>query len=160
MAAARLPRIGKTDCRVAAVFGFEPDFCDTAVVHLEKGAPEVPIWLFSSVRSLPETAQLCERVSVHPGSLRLLLRAQVQLWPLWVALSVATWTGGRGHWPLKLAPFLIPPFRALILDRHGGLFAGTAALILVHVRRGVWGAIHSGWNRVAGRTSRPPCAGS
>jgi polysaccharide biosynthesis protein PslH len=139
---------GKGDRKVAAVFGFAPEACHSAVVQLRKGAPEVPVWLFSTAQPLAETARLCERVCTHPSSLVLLLLAQVRLWPSWVAISVATWTGGHGRWPVKLAPFLIPPFKALILNRHGGFFAGTPALILIHVRREIWGAIHSGWNRV------------
>jgi glycosyltransferase involved in cell wall biosynthesis len=118
------------------------------VVHIRNGAPDVPVWLFSTAPPLAETARLCERVHVHPSPLALLLLAEVRLWRCWVAISAGTWTGGRGKWPLKLAPFLIPPFRALFLNRHGGFFPGTPASVFLHDRRIVRGAIHSGWNRL------------
>jgi hypothetical protein len=143
-----LKRLGKGDRKVAAVFGVTPEACHAAALHLRRGAPGVPVWLFSAAAPLRETSELCEQVHVHPSSLLLLLRAEIRLWPCWVAISVGTWTGGRGYWPLKLAPFLIPPFRALILNRHGGFFPGTPANVFLHDRRIVWGALQSGWNRV------------
>jgi len=54
------------------------------------------------------------------------LGAHSVLWPHWVALSVATWTGGHGPWGAKLAPFLVPPFRTLILNENGDFFDATA----------------------------------
>ncbi len=143
-----LKSLGKGERRVAAVFGFEPKDCHAAVTHLRRGAQDVPVWLFSTTHPLPETIELCERVETHRSSLRLLLSAQTRLWRCWPAISVTTWTGGHGRWALKLAPFLIPPFRVLILNSHGGFFSGTPSLIWVHVRRQLWGAVHSGWNRV------------
>ncbi len=118
------------------------------MVHLRKGAPDVPVWLFSKVPPLPETAALCERVEVRRSSLLLLLRAELQLWPRWVAISVGTWTGQRGKWPLKLAPFLIPPFRALVLNENADFFAATPVAILQHWTRRLRDAVHSRWCRV------------
>jgi glycosyltransferase involved in cell wall biosynthesis len=143
-----LKRLGKSDQKVAAVFGYTAEACHTAVVHLREGAPEVPVWLFAATQPLPETAALCQRVQVHRSSLLLLLHAEQQLWPRWVALSVATWTGERGRWPLKLAPFLVPPFRSLLLNRHGDFLSGTPANIVLHCRHRFREASHSSWNRV------------
>ncbi len=138
---------GKSERKVAAVFGFTPTGCHRAVVHLRAGAPEIPVWLFTTTEPLPETAVLCESVHVSRNSLALLWQAEVGLWPRWVCLSVAPWTGERGTWPLKVAPFLIPPFRALLLNRQGDFLPGTAGNILLHWRRGLGNACHSGWNR-------------
>jgi glycosyltransferase involved in cell wall biosynthesis len=139
---------GKSERKVAAVFGFAPSECHTAVLHLRKGAPEVPVWLFSREQPFPETSELCERIHVNRSSLALLLQAERQLWPRWVALSVGTWTGQRGKWPLKLAPFLIPPFRALLLNSDQDFFPGTPANIWRHCRRRLRDAAHSGWHRI------------
>ena len=99
---------GKGETKVAAVFGISPEPCHAAVMHLKAGAPEVPIWLFATAAPLPETSVLCEQVFVSRRSLFLFLRAQIELWPYWVAIAVGTWTAEHGRWPLKLAPFFIP----------------------------------------------------
>ncbi len=117
-----LRRAGKGDKKVAAVFGASAAACHQAVLHLREGAPEVPIWLFTTVEPQPVTAALCERVVRSTNALALAGDAQAQLWRCWVAITVGAWTGERGAWPLKLAPFLVPPFRVLILNRDGGLF--------------------------------------
>ncbi len=144
---ALLKRAGKGDRKVAAVFGISPEHCDRAVRHLHRGAPNIPVWLYSTREPFPETAALCDKVVVRGGSLALLAAAEKQLWPFWVALSVGTWTGERGCWPLKLAPFLIPPFRALLLNRNGDFFAAAPGAIARHVRRLARDAVHSGWHR-------------
>jgi len=77
-------------------------------------------------RPLPETEALCERVYLNKRSLMLVAGSERHLWRCSVAISVGTWTGS-GAWPLKLAPFLIPPFRVLILNSNGGFFSGTPA---------------------------------
>ena len=137
---------GKSEARVAAVFGFSPASCHQAVLYLRKGAPAVPVWLFATCQPLPETLCLCEKVVVHSSGLVLLHRAQRDLWHRWLALSVATWTGGHGKWILKLAPFLIPPFRALILNAHGDFLAGTPRGVACHALRIVRDACENGWH--------------
>ena len=139
---------GKGESKVAAVFGFSPAFCHLAVVHLRKGAPDVPVWLFATVQPTPETTALCDRVLVRSNSLALMADALRSLWPVWVALSVAPWTGGHGRWALKLAPFLIPPFRVLLLNTHGDFFSGTPAAILRHVGHRLHDAADSVWNQL------------
>jgi glycosyltransferase involved in cell wall biosynthesis len=62
----------------------------------------------------------------------LFLDALRQLSRRHVALGVGTWTGSRGNWPLKLAPLVVPPFRAVLLNKHGDFFAGTAGGIARH----------------------------
>ena len=76
-----LGRLGKSERKVAAVFGGTPEECHAAVLHLRHGAPEIPIWLFSNSTPFPETAELCERVHVSRGSAALLLEAQAALRP-------------------------------------------------------------------------------
>src|ERR1035437_10511934 len=106
--------------RVAAVFAFRTADASKSVLHLRQGAPGTPVWLYSTVPPPAETAVLCERVLVCSSPWRLLLQAQKHLWPLRAALAIGAWTGGRGNWLLKLSPFLIPPGRALLLNRRGG----------------------------------------
>jgi glycosyltransferase involved in cell wall biosynthesis len=140
--------VGKGEGKVAAIFGLAPASCHKAVLHLRAGAPEVPIWLFSTQPVPPETEALCEQVSVNRSSLALLLEAQRLLWPHWVAIGVTTWTGEHGKWPVKLAPFLIPPFRALLLNENGDFFRATPAGILRHGGRRLRDLFQSGWHTV------------
>jgi glycosyltransferase involved in cell wall biosynthesis len=137
---------GKRDQKVAAVFGLSPESCHRAVLHLRGGAPDAPVWLFSTVPPWPETEALCERVCVRRGALSLLLRAQAELWPRWVALGVSTWTGEHGAWPLKLAPFAIPPFRAVLLNENGDFFGASSSAIRVHVGRRLRANAHDAIN--------------
>ncbi|HTX37869.1 MAG TPA: glycosyltransferase family 4 protein [Bryobacteraceae bacterium] len=134
---------GKGDRKVAVVFGSSAPECHRAVVHLAQGALRVPVWLFCTQSPLPETAALCQRVSVAPNPLSLLRDAARQLASRWVALAVAPWTGqGRG-WLLKLAPFLWPPFRVLVMNEHGDFFAASPAPVVRHVGRRVRDRFHS-----------------
>jgi glycosyltransferase involved in cell wall biosynthesis len=73
-----------------------------------------------------------------------------------VAFAVSTWTRNRDSWLLKLAPFLLPPFRVLIMNENGDFFRGTPALIWIHCSRRLRDRIHSGWRHAAdlGRGSR------
>ncbi len=139
---------GKGEGKVAAVFGLSAETCHSAVLHFRSGAPDVPIWLFSTVAPTAETASLCEQVHVKPGSLALLFEAQRLLWAHWVAIGVTTWTGGHGKWPVKLAPFLIPPFRALVLNENGDFFRGSPAGVVRHCGRRLRDLFHSGWHTV------------
>ena len=138
---------GKGDSKVAAVFGFRQGNCHRAVAHVRAGAPGIPVWLFSTVEPGLETRALCEKVFVHRRSLPLVWKAQRLLWPRWAAIAVTSWTGEHGKWPLKLAPFLTPPCRALILNENGDFLAGTPAGIARHAARRVRDTLHSGTNR-------------
>ena len=141
------------------MFGVSAPASHLAVLHLREGAPEVPIWLFTTVEPLPETQALCERVFRDRNALALAAEAQGQLWRCWVAISVGTWTGERGAWALKLAPFLIPPFRVLIVNRDGGFFAATPSNIFVHCARTGRDAIELAWATTRGaiHTARVHC---
>jgi glycosyltransferase involved in cell wall biosynthesis len=134
---------GKGDSKVAVVFGADPLSCHRAVAHLAKGAADVPIWVFCTEPPLPQTVALCERVSVARNPLAVLTSAGRQLWSRWVALGVAAWTGERRGWLLKLAPFLMPPFRVLLMNEHGDFFAGTPGPVADHLRRRVRDRLHS-----------------
>jgi hypothetical protein len=48
---------------------------------------------------------------------------------------------------MKLAPFLIPPFRVLILNGSGGFFSGTPANVFVHGARAGSDAVQQAWGR-------------
>lgn len=142
-----LSRIGKTDRRVAAVFAHESAECRSAIRVLRRELPGVPIWLFSTLEPPADVRGCIERVFVNRSSAALLLAAESALWPVRVAVTVTAWTGGRGRWPSKLAPFLIPPFRALIQNAHGDFFDGSPSNIATHVCRGIGDRMHAGWNR-------------
>ncbi len=138
---------GKGARLVSAVFGVSADRCAAAVRHLRRGAPDAPVWLFCASEPDPETAALCERVVVSADAPALLIEAQKQLWPYWVGLTVSTWTGEPGYWPLKLAPFLIPPFRTLFMNEQEDYFAGTPRAVLAHMNRRLRDGSISVWNR-------------
>jgi polysaccharide biosynthesis protein PslH len=137
---------GKGEKKVASVFGVNAAASHDAVLYLRRGAPDVPVWLFTTVTPLPETAVLCERVYLNKRSLMLVAGSERHLWRCSVAISVGTWTGS-GAWPLKLAPFLIPPFRVLILNGNGGFFSGSPANVIVHGARAGSDAVQRAWGR-------------
>ncbi|HEY2014244.1 MAG TPA: glycosyltransferase family 4 protein [Bryobacteraceae bacterium] len=139
--------VGKGDRKVVAVFGFSPASCHRAVLYLSEGARGLPIFLFSTAEPLAETVPLCESVVVRGGSWSLLWEAERRLWAHWLAIGVATWTGERGHWPVKLAPLLVPPFRALLLNENGDFIPGSPREIIKHFRRRVHDAFDSGLHR-------------
>jgi glycosyltransferase involved in cell wall biosynthesis len=87
-------------------------------------------------------------VYVNRDSTSLFIQAQILLWPYWVAIGVSTWTNEHGRWPLKLAPFFIPPFRVLVLNRWGGFFPGRPIPILLHLYRFWLASAISGWTRL------------
>ena len=138
---------GKGPRKVAAVFCADPRRSAPAIAHLRRGAPHVPVWLFTTEAPPEEAAALCERVVVDPDSMSLAVRAQQELWPFHVALCVAAWTGEPGRWPLKLVPFLVPPFRVLVMNASGDFFSAAPAAIARHVRRRLRDRAHSGWRR-------------
>jgi glycosyltransferase involved in cell wall biosynthesis len=133
---------------VALVFAREPEACHRSVAYLREGAPDVPVWLFSTAPPLTETEALCERVVVRRSAFSLLLAAERQSWPRWVAISLAPWTGERSGWAIKAAPFLIPPFRALLLNENGDFLAGSARAIATHARRRWRDALAAAWIRL------------
>src|SRR5690348_16173063 len=106
--------IGKQEHKIAMVFGRDPERCHRTVVYIRHGEPNLAVWLFCLTDPLPETVPLCQRIHVNPGPAALLWRAYRQGWRYWVVLGATSWAGRPGRWLLKLAPFCIPPFRALI----------------------------------------------
>ena len=139
---------------MAIVFGRAAADCHRAVVHVREGAPDVPVWLFTTTKPWAETADCVNAYSSVGSALSLLLAAQRHAWPRWVALSVAPWTGDHFGWPLKLAPFLIPPGRALLLNENGDFFAGSPSGIAQHLGAAVarCGSARSGMARESSRT--------
>jgi glycosyltransferase involved in cell wall biosynthesis len=139
---------GKGERKVIAVFAVSSAAAARAVGHVRAGAPGLPVWLFCAEPPAAETGALCERVFTAPDSLALLVEAQKRLWPCWVALSVGTWTGRGGRWPLKAAPFLVPPFRAVLLNEHGDFFNGSPRAVARHAGRRTRDGLHSAGNRL------------
>ena len=144
--ARRLLRLcGKPGGKVAAVFAANPGDAQRAVLHLSKGA-KIPLWLFTTEAPLPETVALCSQVVIEGRSWRLILGAGRELRSEWFALGVAAWTGENRRWLLKFAPFLIPPFRVLVLNEHGDFFPGSPGAVARHVGRRLRDHLHSTWN--------------
>jgi glycosyltransferase involved in cell wall biosynthesis len=105
--------------RVVAVFAPSRDDAARALEYLRRQIPGVPLRLYQDRWGVPR----------------------------WPALMVVAWTGGRGRWLYKAAPFLIPPFRVLVMNEHGDFFAATPAGIARHLFRRLHDALNSAWNR-------------
>jgi len=129
-----LKSAGKSEHKVAAVFGFDHATNRRAVSHLRSGIPDVPVWLFSTMPPAADVAAMCERIYVQSNDAALLVRAQMALWRRWVVLAVGPWTGERGRWLLKIAPLLVPPFRALFVNSEGDFLSGTPGPMLSYGR--------------------------
>jgi glycosyltransferase involved in cell wall biosynthesis len=140
-----LRRAGKGDRKVSSVFGVNAEASHRAVLYLREGAPEIPVWLFTTTAPLPETAALCERIYLNTNPFALVAVAESRLWERWVAISVATWVGGSDGFLLKLAPFFTPPFRVLILNKDGGFFSGSPGNVGVHCARAGWDSVQAAW---------------
>jgi glycosyltransferase involved in cell wall biosynthesis len=83
-------------------------------------------------------------VHVDPAAFALVFRALRLLWPLRSALSIAPWTHDGAPRLLRLAPFLLPPFRMLFLNAREDFFPGTPRCIAVHNWHNFRDALHSG----------------
>ena len=105
----------------------------------------MPVWLFTTAEPTPEARAACERVYVDGSRVRLLMEAQRRSWPYWVAISAGQWNGERGG-VLKIAPFLIPPFRAVLQNPRGDFFAGRPAPVLRHWARVAHDSASAAWN--------------
>jgi glycosyltransferase involved in cell wall biosynthesis len=117
--------------------------CHSAALHLRQGAPGIPLWLFSTSAPFAETGPLCERVVVRPNPVALFFQAQRELWRHSVAISAGDWTGKRGNRVLKLAPLLVPPFRAVFANGSGDFLSATPGNILRHCQRRLRDAVSS-----------------
>jgi glycosyltransferase involved in cell wall biosynthesis len=86
-------------------------------------------------------------VYVNRSRLRLLMDAWRRSWPYRVAISAGQWNGERGG-VLKIAPFLIPPFRALLQNAGGDFFAGRPAPVVRHLAHAARDSASAAWNGV------------
>ena len=130
------------------MFGHTPEVCHREVEHVRAGAGGVPVWLFATVSPRAETSAMCDAVHIEANALSLLFRALRMLWPLRSALSVAPWTGDRAPWALKVAPLLVPPFRALFMNARYDFLPGTPGRIIYHNWRSLRDALHSAFARL------------
>ena len=144
-----LAALGKSGKRVAAVFAADTGRLPLPLVnHLRRGAPGIPIWLFSTFEPPADVASLCDSVTVRRKAAKLVVQAAKDLWRQWVVIGAASWDGQPGNRLLKLAPFLIPPFRAVLANGNGDFLSGTVPNILFHCRRRLRDAVHSARNRL------------
>jgi GT2 family glycosyltransferase/glycosyltransferase involved in cell wall biosynthesis len=125
---------GKNQGKVIVVFATAPLDADDAVRYLRRSVPELPVWMFCLQTPAPKTSALCERVYVRASSARLLFAAERRVWRREVALTATRWNGESGHWAVKAAPFLIPPFRALVFNENNDFFPGSPHAVLSHLR--------------------------
>ena len=136
---------GKTETRVAVVFGCTAESSRQAVSYLRQGAPDVPVFLFSTVEPSAQTAELCSQVYTRSSAIGLFFLAERILWRYRVAISVGVWNGASGQWLMKLAPFLVPPFRVLLLNAHGDFLPGSPRYVMLYARR----ILHDGLSGIA-----------
>ena len=126
-----LRAIGKSDRKVVAVFAIDRAAASALVDYLRTQL-RLPVWLYTLEEPGRETREQCAHVTVNASGAGLWLAAQRELWPYRVALSLTEWNNKTGHWALKVAPFTIPLFRALILNEDGGYFSGTPRMVFVY----------------------------
>ncbi len=117
-----------------AVFAGSRENADRVLQHLragwESGAPRLPVWLFTREQTSSLAAETCAAVLVDASPWRLLGAALRSLRNRWFALTAVCWTGDRGAWPIKILPLLIPPFRAIVLNRHGDIGSASPLPVL------------------------------
>ncbi len=138
--------LGKRDNKIAVVFATNTEPAHEAVKYLVREIPDLPVWLFSTIRPRLETESLCKQAYWQHSSIILLIRAQICLWPHRVAICVGNWDGGHGSWPIKLAPFLIPPFRVLLRNGNGDFLKGSAVNVILHAKRRLHDTLNTQWN--------------
>lgn len=131
-----LRALGKGDRKLIAVFAATAEEARAAVAHVRSGAPEWPVWAFCREAA---PAGLADRVLPY-ASLGHAIRV---LWPYWVALGVTAWTGKRGAFGCKFAPFFLHPLRVLVMNERRDFFAATPSAIGRHAARRVRDRIHS-----------------
>lgn len=126
---------GKSGEKVVAVFAAGGDDARAMVQYLNRECPHLPIFLFTQSAVPSDCARRCALAVVCPDSGELLVSAQKVLWPYSVALTAVAWTRRPGSWALKWGPFLIPPFRVLVMNEHGGFFSPSPSRAAGHLYR-------------------------
>ena len=117
--------------KVIAVFAATRADAARAVKHLQTSDASLPIWVWCGDNSEEPPADGIDRfvpgASYYPRGLQ----------DVWPALSIVAWTGAKGALPLKLLPFLAPPFRVVVLNEAGDFFPPRPARIAEHLWRRV-----------------------
>jgi glycosyltransferase involved in cell wall biosynthesis len=108
---------GQNRRKVIAVFALTRAEAERAVRHALTSGSELPVWVWCVEERRAYTIPVDE------------------LGHMWCALSVVAWTGTRGGLLLKLFPFLIPPFRVLVMNEAGDFFPGRPGPIAKHAVR-------------------------
>ncbi len=127
---------GKTGGKAVAVFAGSAREATIAVRHVKQGVVDLPIFLFCLEAPPAPVCEACAKVIANPSAVALFFRAQRELWRYWIALGVAPWTGKRGNWPLKLAPFFLSrPSRVLVLNENDDFFPGKPGPVRTHVTK-------------------------
>jgi glycosyltransferase involved in cell wall biosynthesis len=124
--------LGTDRSKVIAVFASTREDAERAVKHAQTSGATLPIWVWC-LENVDDSAPIagCDRLLSgkaafgFPKGLR----------SVWPALSIVSWTCGRGGVWLKLLPLIYPPFRVLIFNEAGGFFAPRPGALLSHVSR-------------------------
>jgi hypothetical protein len=138
-----LRRLGKGEQKIVAIFAGSNRAAERSIQHVRQ-ALDLPLWLFVAESPSPELTKQCEQV--FAGTFHW-WQAQRLLWPYWTALAIGDWTGKRGSWLRKVAPFTVPPFRVLLLNESGDFFAGSHGAVFHHLWRRGQNFLRSAWVR-------------
>ena len=128
-----------------AVFAVSAASADRIIRHLAaanaNSSRPLPIWLLSRAAPSPELAAQCAAIVMEPNAWKLSARALGFLQGRWPALSAVCWTGEPGAGPLRWLPFLLPPFRVVILNRHGDFLSAQPLELLRNALLGFAAAV-------------------
>ena len=116
---------GKREPKVLVVFSNTQVDCDRLIRYLSRSLATSPVAYPIHVYCLekPYEAQRCAHVVVDPNPGRLYRRAQRELADVWVALSATSWNKRPRGTLMKLIPLTIPPFRGIVGNENGDVFA-------------------------------------
>jgi glycosyltransferase involved in cell wall biosynthesis len=122
----------RVEDKVIAVFASSSPDALAAIEHIHRGNVHLPVFLFCLEVPSSSVTEKCAQVIVCPNPLRLVFKARTQLSCHWVALGIAAWNRKPGSLLIKIAPFLFPPFRVLLMNEHRDFFPGRPHGILKH----------------------------
>jgi glycosyltransferase involved in cell wall biosynthesis len=117
--------------RVIAVIGVTRQEAEAGVAHALTGAANLPVYAWCAEQSSAEPIPGCKAFT--PGASAAQIRHNLSSY--WPALTLVSWTGGRGKWAHKLLPFTLPPFRIVIANEAGGFFAAKFGPLAEHIGR-------------------------
>src|SRR3954462_6126456 len=118
--------IGADRPKVIAVLATTRAEAKSCVEHARTSGSSLPIWVWCAEpgEPLPD----CD----HYASAAMAGRELRTVWP---ALTIVSWPGPHTATGLKLLPFTVPPFRAVVRNEAGGFFPARPGPLLNHASR-------------------------